>query len=222
MTPEDLKQLRLSINLTQQQVADILGLSLNTINAFEAGRADIPGWLAKFGEHLFRGCPECGHKLIEPGPGQGRSAPRGPRENPRAIHFTVIQQLLDRLAMQVGGMSDHEIGALIWGAGGDRILCLHSSLDLAIPDLVPHLKTVKQSARAVKLGRFREDPELTPDVARRQLMQILRTDEFSRDFWHPRGLRRPSQAAREALREAGWSFVRKSQGPGVIMALDEE
>lgn len=48
MTPQELKEFRTSINLTQKEFAEKVGVSRReTIAEYENGKRNIPGWLAK-------------------------------------------------------------------------------------------------------------------------------------------------------------------------------
>lgn len=47
MTPDTLRTARLSLDLTQTQVADALGVDLRTYQRWEAGDAPLPRWLER-------------------------------------------------------------------------------------------------------------------------------------------------------------------------------
>ncbi len=49
MTPQQLKEYRESLNLTQKEFADKVGLDREkTISEYENGKKPIPNWLIKF------------------------------------------------------------------------------------------------------------------------------------------------------------------------------
>lgn len=48
MTPQEFKQIRRRLKLTQQALSDQLGVRLNSLWRWEAGRHPIPLWASKF------------------------------------------------------------------------------------------------------------------------------------------------------------------------------
>jgi hypothetical protein len=226
MTGDELRILRLSLNLTQRQMADAFGAGLNTVNAWEADRANIPEWVARYGVHILSGCPDCGHKFVEADVLSGRAAPRGPRSGTKLVHHRVLGQILKSLATQdLPSQRDSLISRVVWGSVEEkrvlvRVLVIEIDPDNTVPLARLNEKPFRTSAVTFPLGHFKEGAGVDLAAAREAIAEMLRKDTFPDGWWHPREFKRPHQVLRAALRDAGWGIVRVVRGPGVIESLD--